>query len=105
MSLIVVPPPIRLYRADRQLSPARSGEYPAEPGEGGPQGRGSTRRSRGRGARKVGGVPGEAGGGGPLEVQAAGGLIEHTGRWSEMQVLRCADRCGAALRTSGDELR
>src|SRR5215472_4933306 len=98
MSLIVVPPPIRLYRADRQLSPARSGEYPAEPGEGGPQGRGSTRRSRGRGARKVGG-------GGRLEVQAAGGLIEHTGRWSEMQVLRCADRCGAALRTSGDELR
>src|SRR5215472_4933305 len=73
MSLIVVPPPIRLYRADRQLSPARSGEYPAEPGEGGPQGRGSTRRSRGRGARKVGGVPGGAGGGGPARSGEGGG--------------------------------
>src|SRR5215813_2130352 len=33
-----------------------------------PRSRGSTRRSRGRGAREVGGVPGEAGGGGPREV-------------------------------------
>src|SRR5262249_43016135 len=35
-----------------RLSPAKSGEYPAQPGGGGvshPQGRGSTRRSRGRG--------------------------------------------------------
>src|SRR5215813_7965971 len=31
------------------LSPAESGEYPAQPGEGVPRSRGSTRRSRGRG--------------------------------------------------------
>src|SRR5215467_13342533 len=112
----------RRIACNASLSPAESGEYPAKPGEGvprrvGPRSRGSTRRSRGRGSpaesvRGVGGVPGEAGGGGPLRSRyrgvggvpgeaGGGGPASRCGKTCLSNLVLVCRRCHRAIHEGG----
>src|SRR5262249_54713460 len=62
---------------NRSLSPAKSGEYPAKPGEGGPATRGPHEACFV--GWEVGGVPGEAGGGGSRDPGSPRSLLRGVG--------------------------